>query len=347
MKRQMLTSEETAQFCAQMALLQSAGAAHDDALDVIARDAREPLRSALIRARELLEQGEGLDRALEETGAFPEYMVHMVEIGRVSGTLDRVFPALEDYYRREAELSAAVCRTAVYPAVLAGLIAAVFLVLLTKVLPVFRQVFAQLGMDLPASARLMLSLGSASRVLAGVFAALLALCALAGLWMLCTRSGRSFAGEKAAAFSAKTVWGRERARSRFAGAMTLMLSSGLGLDESIDRAENLLSGGALCGELKACRGEMDRGGSFSQAVERAGLFNSFDCGLLSAAFRAGAGEKGLNELAGRCARRAEGELDALMNRGELILVVLLCAAVGLVLLSVMLPLLGVMTTIGG
>ena len=36
-----------------------------------------------------------------------------------------------------------------------------------------------------------------------------------------------------------------------------------------------------------------------------------------------------------------------MNRGELILVVLLCAAVGLVLLSVMLPLLGVMTTIGG
>ena len=347
MKKITLTSEEVSQLCTQLALLQSAGDAYDDALDVISRDAPAKIASVLHQAGEALNSGCTLAQALEQTGAFPEYMVQMVEIGQISGTMDRVFPALAEYYQREAELSASIRRTAVYPAMLAAMIAAVFLVLITQVLPVFQQVFVQLGMELSPAAQTLLNLGSASRTMAIVLAPVLALCALILLWMLYTPAGKQAAGRLSNTVAARSASGRERARSRFAGAMHLMLSSGLGLDESMERARKLLAGGALQSELDSCMAEMDKGESFPKAVENAGVFSEFDCGLLAAAFRAGAGEKGLSELAGRCARRAETSLESLLNRCELILVVVLCVAVGLVLLSVMLPLLGVMTTIGG
>ena len=45
--------------------------------------------------------------------------------------------------------------------------------------------------------------------------------------------------------------------------------------------------------------------------------------------------------------KAEQKLDAMLNRFEYALVVLLCLSIGLVLLSVMLPLAGMLSAVGG
>ena len=55
----------------------------------------------------------------------------------------------------------------------------------------------------------------------------------------------------------------------------------------------------------------------------------------------------MEELARRCGQEAEEALERLRGRFEYGLVLVLCAAIGLVLLSVMLPLLGVLSAIGG
>ena len=57
-------------------------------------------------------------------------------------------------------------------------------------------------------------------------------------------------------------------------------------------------------------------------------------------------EQAMEELASRCQAEADERLSSLLSRLEFALVLLLCVAVGLVLLSVMLPLLGVLTAIG-
>ena len=53
------------------------------------------------------------------------------------------------------------------------------------------------------------------------------------------------------------------------------------------------------------------------------------------------------EIARRCQKEADESLSRLLGRFEYGLVIALCGAVGLVLLSVMLPLLGVLSAIGG
>ena len=55
----------------------------------------------------------------------------------------------------------------------------------------------------------------------------------------------------------------------------------------------------------------------------------------------------MEELSRRCQADADERLSLLLSRFEYGLVIILCLAVGLVLLSVMLPLLGVLSAIGG
>ena len=75
-------------------------------------------------------------------------MLRMVEIGQVSGRLEQVLSALSAYYRREADARQSLRRAIAYPAAMAVLIAVVFLALVSRVLPVFQQVFSQLGVSL-------------------------------------------------------------------------------------------------------------------------------------------------------------------------------------------------------
>ena len=136
-------------------------------------------------------------------------------------------------------------------------------------------------------------------------------------------------------------------RSRFSAAMALMLSSGLPLDEALSRSRALMEDTGLSPALEDCQKKMDAGTPFSKAVEECGIFTGLQSGLLSAGFRTGSSEQAMEELSRRCQEEADERLAVMLGRFEYALVVVLCLAVGLVLLSVMLPLLGVLSAIGG
>ena len=225
---------------------------------------------------------------------------------------------------------------------MAVLIAVVFLALVMRVLPVFQQVFQQLGVSLSPVARDLMQFGSVSKYVAMVFAVALVLGALWVLWMFRTAKGQAAMSR----LLSRTAASKAVDRSRFAAAMSLMLSSGLPLDEAMERACALLSDTALSDGLKACQAAMLDGVPFPKAVEESGIFTGLQAGLLAAGFRSGASEQAMEELARRCQEEADQALSSLLGRFEYTLVIVLCLAVGLVLLSVMLPLLGVLSAIG-
>ena len=127
----------------------------------------------------------------------------------------------------------------------------------------------------------------------------------------------------------------------------MMLSSGLPVDEAVERSVALLHDSALAQQFSVFQEQLNRGATLSDAAVTAGLFSGLQAGLLSAGSRAGVTEQAMEELARRSAQEADLALDRLLSRFEYSLVVILCLAIGLVLLSVMLPLLGVLSAIGG
>lgn len=340
-----LTPDALSVFCYQLSLMLQAGIGTEEGVGILAEDTQDPKARALMEAlhRSLLD-GAPLSKALAANRAFPGYMVRMVEIGQASGRLEQVLSALASYYRRESETASAIRRAILYPAVMAVLIAAVFLVLMVRVLPVFQQVFNQLGMSASPLAQGLLQAGSVGKYVGGGLVVLLAAGALA-LLFLSRRRAKAAHGLETKLLG-KGRAGRAVDRSRFASAMALMLSSGLPLDEAVERTAHLLEGSGLSGPLAACRKQMEEGGEFSKSVADCGILDGMQAGLLGAGFRAGVPEQAMEELAGRCQEEADELLSSLLSRLEFGLIVLLCASVGLVLLSVMLPLLGVLSAIG-
>ncbi|NCB64164.1 MAG: hypothetical protein EOM52_11285 [Clostridia bacterium] len=339
-----LNSDELSVLCWQLGQLCRAGIPWQDSAAVLLQGESTPrVKAALERMNGPLANGAPLSTALQEADAFPSYLLRMVEIGQAAGRMDQVLEALSNYYKRESATAAAIRRAVTYPAVMAALIAAVFLVLVWRVLPVFARVFAEVGAGLSPAAAALLGVSSAGRYLAVGLAAILLLGA--GLLLLFFRRGPvPFVDLRALQGGATAM---AVARGRFSSAMALMLQSGLSLDEALERTGELLSGGPLAGATPLCRKKMAEGISFPKAVEESGILTGMDAGLLAAGVRTGAAVSAMTELAARCAAESEDRLARLLSRFEYTLVIFLCVSVGLVLLSVMLPLLGVLAAIGG
>ena len=170
-ERKDLTQDQLSALSWQLAQLCRAGVPWSDCPGLLLEDPQPAaVNGALEAIRASLAEGAPLPEAMAASGAFPDYYLRMVEIGQAAGRLDQVFSALAGYYQREDATLQAVRRAVTYPAVMAAIIGLVFLVLVSRVLPVFSQVFAQLGAGVSPVAAALLSSGSAGRILAYVFA---------------------------------------------------------------------------------------------------------------------------------------------------------------------------------
>ncbi|MCL1849763.1 MAG: type II secretion system F family protein, partial [Clostridiales bacterium] len=99
-------------------------------------------------------------------------------------------------------------------------------------------------------------------------------------------------------------------------------------------------------KIEQCKNLLEEGVTFSSAVEKSGIFTGLEIGLISAGFRAGSSEAVMQELARRCHNQTEDIMSKVMSRIEPLLIVILVFVVGMLLLSVMMPLLSMMESIG-
>ena len=333
---------QLAGLCRQLALLLRAGVGSEEAVELLLEDGGQ-LTDLFTSMHQSLAEGASLSASMEQAGVFPSYLLQMVDMGERTGRLEQVLFSLAGYYDRQADTARALRRAAAYPAGMALLILILFGTLVSQVLPVFRRVFEQLGGAPNSAAHAALNLGDAAQIAAWILTILLGLGVILALAFSRTRRGRQ---------AARRLFARTRARravdrSHFAAAMALMLSSGLPLDEALSRSRALMEDTGLSPALEDCQKKMDAGTPFSKAVEECGIFTGLQSGLLSAGFRTGSSEQAMEELSRRCQEEADERLAVMLGRFEYALVVVLCLAVGLVLLSVMLPLLGVLSAIGG
>ena len=91
---------------------------------------------------------------------------------------------------------------------------------------------------------------------------------------------------------------------------------------------------------------MDEGLILSVALREIELLTRAQCRLLEAGAKSGTGEQVMKQIALRALEESEQELENLAGRIEPTVVVVMSVLVGAILLSVMLPLMHIMTSIG-
>ena len=348
MKQRTLTNSYLSMFAAELAMLLEAGLTVNESLLIIKDDKsgkdEQQLLSVLLEA---LDQNATLSEALKSAGVFPRYMVHMVEIGEKTGRLVESLGALSEYYNRQERFRASIRSSVLYPSILLIMMIIVVLVLIVRVLPIFNDMFSRLGTQMsPLALHLMQFgtwIGGAAVVIAAVLAVIFLMIFITWLFPSIRLALKGAFLNK---WGSRGVFG-QIATSRFVSAMTLALASGLDLGDAVDNAASI-SGGNRAVDLKhdKCRKLLESGGSLADAMHQAGIINRHDSKMLSIGARSGKTEHAMAEVAKRNEQRLHDRLHSIVGKVEPTLVMISSIIIGVILLSVMLPLMGIMTAIG-
>lgn len=95
------------------------------------------LRQALRRAREAVQAGQTLARALSASGQFPVFVSNMVAVGEEANTLDAALLKVAASYERETDRALRVVTTVLEPLVLVVVGVVVMFIVISVLLPIF------------------------------------------------------------------------------------------------------------------------------------------------------------------------------------------------------------------
>ncbi len=332
--------------CEELAMLLAGGAGGAEALDLLSRDAGGLMGQVLSRAAKAADEGRDLAGALADTGALPDYACRLLEAGQGAGRTQETLEALAEYYDKQDALAVRLKNALIYPVALLLFMCLILLVLVRGVLPVFEGVYDSLSGSLAASSYGYITVaggvGWAALVLVGLFC--LALLAGAGASRVeALRPGLGRLLEKLPGTGPAL---RQLALARCVGALRALLASGLREDDALRQARPLCGHSALAKTLEVCQQEMDEGESLAQTFYAHRVLSPLYGRMLLSGSRAGRLEETLGRLAEVSARDAEEKIYALVDGAEPLLTGFLTLSVGAVLLSVMLPLAGILTAMG-
>ncbi|MBR6485151.1 MAG: type II secretion system F family protein [Lachnospiraceae bacterium] len=346
-KQKKLNYEELALFCEQFAMTLDAGLNHMDGISVMLEDAMsEDGKVILETILGKLHEGLRLNESMEATGVFPKYCLDMIRIGETSGKLDEVMHSLSFHYTREQNISEGIKNSLKYPFIIIGMMFIVILVLVIKVLPIFNQVFVQLGSEMTGFSRSMMQFGSMIGTYSVVFISILIVLISLYWFFLRTENGKAkFASFCSRFFLTRALY-EKIAVGRFASGMALTLNAGLRPEESLEMVSTMVDNENISKRIDTCLDLVRRGGSFSASLVEAGIFNNLYSRMIAVSGKSGTVDKALEKIATKYDEEVDSRISNIISILEPTLVIVFSIVVCMILLSVMLPLMSIMTSIG-
>lgn len=341
-----LSSAELSNFCGQVALILEAGLPLYDGMETLAGTDKNSANADMYASasKGVTEKGTLYD-ALKEDGRWPEYLVEMVGIGERSGQLDKVMRGLEEYYAREDRIRSSVVSAVTYPMVLGAMLVVIVLILLWKVLPVFRRVLSSMGVGMTESGSALMSLGVAVGWIVLALVAIMVIGVLGVAILLRTKHR-----DKVMALIQKAVpslqrLNRKLSASRVASVLSMMLSGGFPTGEALDMTSKVLDDKDAAAKVEGIRESLENGSTFADAVTETGLFDELHSRMITMGSATGREDQVLGKLAGLYEEQVEDDITRLVSIIEPTLVALLSVVIGAVLLSVMLPMAGILSSL--
>lgn len=344
---QELNNTELISFCSQLAMILHAGISAIEGISIMKEDSPEGEgKEILEKLYEEMEMTGILYESMRQTGVFPEYVCNMTEIGEQTGRLDEVMDGLAAHYENEEALMSSIKSALTYPMIMLGMMTAVILILVIKVMPVFNQVFKELGGGLVGVSRTVMNFGMILSRYGWVIGLIIALIAAGGFYLAFTKKGREALGKRMHTSRMTRDISEKIACKNVADSMNLCIRSGLDIDQSLELSEKLIDHEEMKNKIRQCREQMMEGDTFEEALAKSKLFTGVYGKMVSVGMRTGS----MDQVMGKIARQYEDEvtnrLQTVVAAVEPTLVAVLSCLVGLILLSVMLPLMGIMANMG-
>lgn len=330
---------ELVMFCRQMYSLTKAGVPIIKAIAGLAESTdQECLRDSLRKLSKDLAGGKSLTLSMQEqSDIYSSLFISMVNVGENTGRLEDVFKQLADYYSMEYETRKRISAAMRYPTLVILFIAAAMVVLNIFVIPVFSQMFAKFGVDLPLTTRILIGTSNFFvqywPIMAGVAVALPILIR----WSLNKKSVR-------------LAWDRVKLRlpvmgsiidrsllGRFSRSFSLMLQSGVPLNLALSLVAEAIDNKFLEERILDMRRQIEQGNSLSTVTTQSKMFTPLVLQMFAVGDETGRVDELLQEAADYYEREVDYDLKSLTAKIEPILLIFVAVIVAILALGIFTP----------
>ncbi len=335
---------ETASFCSQMASILHAGISSLEGISIFMEDAGSTQEKELLSQiyDELLRTGY-LYEGLAATHAFPDYMVKMCKLGEQTGHLDDIMQSLATHYEQEDAIRSSMRNVITYPLVMICMMIAVILIIITKVLPVFNQAFTQLGAQMNAASQLLLNFGGLLNRYSAVLIGIIAVIICSALLLSRSAYFQSVSVRLLSILPGGRTYRSQTSLYRFSDAMSLSLQSGFSIEQSLSMASELIDDADFLKKLEKCQNMLEDGTSFEQALTQTAVLTGLQARMVSIGSKTGTLESTFKKITEETTNALENTIARRISILEPTLVAILSIVTGVILLSVMIPLLGILS----
>lgn len=256
-------------FARNLAVMIGAGIPLVRALEALERQSASPVfREVIAALRTGVIRGETLAASMRvHEGIFGALFINMIEAGEVSGNLERTLKLLARQMHRDHALRSKVRGAMIYPAIVVLALAGVGVLMLVWVVPTLTETFADLGVELPLTTRIII--GASNFILAYVSYLAVGVAVAIALSIRLVHTARGKRAFDAAVLRAP-IFGaivRKLNAARFARTLSSLIASGVPITRSLEVTARVLGNTNFREVLLEAAGDIQRGQALYRILE--------------------------------------------------------------------------------
>lgn len=285
-----------------------------------------------------LQAGSSIAGALSKhKEVFSDFYVNMVRAGEESGKLTQVFTFLADYLDRQYALTSKTKNALVYPAFVIGVFVIVMVLMFTIVIPKLSSIIAESGQEIPIYTKVVMAI-SDFLVNYGIFLAI-GVVVLVGYVVHLSRTskGKAYLDEIKLSIPVVGNLYQKLYLARIADNMDTMLSSGIPIVRAIEITSTVVGNKKYQQIMESAMNDVKAGKSFSQALEMHKEIPQIMVQIVRVGEETGSLGSILRMLAKFYNREVDEAVDTLVGLIEPFMIISLGIGVGLLLVSVLVP----------
>lgn len=336
---------ELTTFCRQFSIMLNTHIPILDCLDILKNQPYSSyFRNILAVVYEDVQSGMFLSEALDKHAkVFPDFFRSMIKVGELSAQLDVVLTSLADYYETDSELRRKIKSALSYPLMLAGMTLGIIILMLTLVVPTFRETLNELGVEVT-----------------GLTAAVYAISDFVLEWWQLILSGAIIVGLLIFAISRTEFGGYaidvlklklpiiksiqlNMITARFARGFALLLSSGMDLNEAMYATEIVIGNKYLTKRFHDATEAVRGGMSLTNAFESYKLFPPMMIQMITIGEKTNALDDVLMRSCNFFDAQVETSMNSLTNKIQPIMLLVMGGIIGVLFLAVYSPMISIMT----
>jgi type IV pilus assembly protein PilC len=326
-------------FARQFSTMIDAGLPIIQCLDILySQQQNATFKKMLKEIKESVEGGATLAEALKKfPKQFDSLFVNMISAGEAGGILDSILRRLAAYMEKAAKLKAQVKGAMTYPIVTLIIAVVVLAVILVFVIPVFEEMFADFGGELPVPTQIVVAMSDMvkSKIVYIVI----------GLILFIIAFKKSYGTEKGREFIDKMllklpVFGdllRKVAVAKFTRTMGTMLSSGVAILEALDIVAKTAGNKTVENAIYNVRKGIAEGRTMADPLAESGVFPSMVCQMISVGESTGALDAMLGKIADFYDEEVDQAVENLTSLIEPFMLVFLGVTIGGLVVAMYLP----------